>query len=297
MQYTPSTTTTKTRKKTRKTHPFLLAYHLGNAGLNIQIIDDVALTRSSLLLRLLRGALGRGLSVHCAGCHTRMSRRRLSSTPAPLAGGRRARSLVRVVLRTPFHGPPPPFPGLGPGGAGSHVRRRGFQLRFVVDLGQTADLQRLGHAEQRSDLFLRHVDLAFVHELDDGFQIRVRDVFEDNDGVLTGVIREEGLEVGAASREDDLVRLYGSAIASQGDVDEPPVLQELVEDVDQVGLVVVPAEAESLLRRLGAGGALRGGLQGCGATPSSAPRAGVVGSVVGVHYHGSCGHTITGCLG
>lgn len=69
--------------------------------------------------------------------------------------------------------------------------------------------------------------------------------------MLTRVVEEEGLEVGAAGREDHLVRLDRVSVTSQGDVYEGLALQELVEHVGQVALVVVPSETE-LLRRAGA---------------------------------------------
>ena len=55
-------------------------------------------------------------------------------------------------------------------------------------------------------LYLRHVDLALVHELDDGGDVGVGRVLENDDLVVFVVGHEEVLEVGAAGRQDHLDR-------------------------------------------------------------------------------------------
>lgn len=122
---------------------------------------------------------------------------------------------------------------------------------LTVHVRQSSHLERLGHLEQRSDLLLAHVNLTLVHELDDGLELRPLDVLEDHYRVLARVVEEERLEVGTAGGQHHLVRLDGVAVAGECDVDEGLALEELVEDVGQVGLVVVPSETE-LLRRAGA---------------------------------------------
>ena len=72
-------------------------------------------------------------------------------------------------------------------------------------------------------------------------------VFEDDDGVLGGVLLQEGLEVGRAGGEDHLVGLAGLSVARQGDVGEGLFVPEVLERRDHVGLEVVPPKAELLL--------------------------------------------------
>lgn len=86
-----------------------------------------------------------------------------------------------------------------------------------------------------------HVDLPFVHELDQAFDVDVLDVLHDEDGVLFLVLREDGLEVGAAGREDDLVGFYRPALAGEGHVAEGFSLEELGEHGLQVGMVIPPS--------------------------------------------------------
>ena len=87
---------------------------------------------------------------------------------------------------------------------------------FIFDglrgLGQTLDLQPLRRLEELRQLVLRHVDLAGVHELEDCRQVGKWDVFQDDDGVLGGVLLQQGLEVGAAGGQDHLVGLAALTI-------------------------------------------------------------------------------------
>lgn len=118
---------------------------------------------------------------------------------------------------------------------------------LVTDVGQTADFQRLGDAQQRSDLLLVHVDLTFVHEVDDGPELRPLHVLEYDDRVLALVLGQHALEVRAARGQHDLVRLERVPVAGDGHVHERAVLQQLVEHVGQVALVVIPSQAELLV--------------------------------------------------
>ena len=127
------------------------------------------------------------------------------------------------------------------------ARPRG-QLVLAVDVGEAAYLEALGDLEQRADLLLRHVYLTLVHELDRRLHLRPLDVLHYDDRVLAGIVEEERLEVGAARGEHHLVGLDRVPVAGQGHVDEALALQQLVEDVGQVRLVVVPAQAELLGR-------------------------------------------------
>lgn len=118
---------------------------------------------------------------------------------------------------------------------------------FVADVGQTADFQRLGDAQQRSDLFLIDVYLALVHKVDDRPEFGPLDVFKYDDRVLTLVFGKHALEVGAARGQHDLVRFERVTVTGDRHVHERAVLQQLVEHVGQVALVVVPAQAELLV--------------------------------------------------
>jgi len=74
-----------------------------------------------------------------------------------------------------------------------------------------------------------------------------RNILEDDDGVLGGVLLQESLEVGRAGRQDHLVSLARLTVASQGDVGEGFLVPEVLERRDHVGLEVVPAETKLLL--------------------------------------------------
>jgi len=64
--------------------------------------------------------------------------------------------------------------------------------------------------------------------------------------VLAGIVEEQRLEVRAASRQDHLVRLDAVPVAGQSHVHEALTLQELVEDIGQISLIVVPTQTELL---------------------------------------------------
>ena len=137
---------------------------------------------------------------------------------------------------------------------------RGASL-FLLDglrcLGQPLDLEPLRRLEEGGQLVLGHVHLAGIHELEDRGEMLEGNVFEDDDGVLGGVLLQEGLEVGRAGGEDHLVGLAGLSVAGEGDVGEGLLVPQVLEARHHVGLEVVPAEAELLLVALGHGGAVR----------------------------------------
>lgn len=95
-------------------------------------------------------------------------------------------------------------------------------------------------------MFLGHVDLTLVHEFDGGLQFRPFNVSHYHDWMLARVLEEERLKIGAARGQHHFMGFDGVAIAGQCHVDEGLALQELIEDVGQIRLVVVPAEAELL---------------------------------------------------
>jgi len=118
---------------------------------------------------------------------------------------------------------------------------------FVADVGQTADFQCLGDAQQRANLFLINVYLALVHEVDDCPKFGPLDVFQYDDRVLALILGQHALEVWAACGQHDLVRFECMTVTGDRHVHERAVLQQLVEHVGQVALVVVPTQAELLV--------------------------------------------------
>lgn len=68
--------------------------------------------------------------------------------------------------------------------------------------------------------------------------------------MLAGILEEQGLEIGTAGGQDHFVRLDAVAIARQCHVHKRFTLQQLIEHICQIGLIVVPSQAE-LLRRAG----------------------------------------------
>lgn len=71
---------------------------------------------------------------------------------------------------------------------------------FTVNIGQTPDFEGFRHSKQRPDLFLRNIYFAFVHELDSRFEFGKFDIPHNYNGVLAGILEEQGLEIGAAGR-------------------------------------------------------------------------------------------------
>ena len=89
-------------------------------------------------------------------------------------------------------------------------------------------------------MLLGDADLPAVDELENGPQFGVLDVFEDDDGVRARVIEEQRPEVAGTSGQNDFVTFDGSAAHRQGDVGQRLRLEQLLEDVQQVGTVIVP---------------------------------------------------------
>jgi hypothetical protein len=83
---------------------------------------------------------------------------------------------------------------------------------------------------------LKHVNLSLVHKLNQGLQIFVANVFEDDDGVLARRAAEKSFKVRAARGQDNFMTLdrrdRASRVGSgtrQGHVDERLVAQQRVE--------------------------------------------------------------------
>ena len=92
--------------------------------------------------------------------------------------------------------------------------------------------------------YLSDADLAPIHVLDDGLEFGPARVFEDDDGMLAGIVEEEGLEVGRAGREDHAVGLDGVPVGRQRHVHKRLVLEQLVKHRRQIRLVIVPAQTQ-----------------------------------------------------
>ena len=126
-----------------------------------------------------------------------------------------------------------------------------FWFLFIFDglgsLSQSLDFQPLSSLQKCRQLILGNIHLASVHELQDGRQMGEGDVFEDDDGVLGGVLLQQSFEVGAAGRENHLVSLGALAVTGEGHVTEGLLVPQVLEGGHHVGLEVVPAETELLL--------------------------------------------------
>lgn len=112
-----------------------------------------------------------------------------------------------------------------------------------VVLKESLDSQGFGHFEERRKLLLGDVDLTAVHVLEDGPDLGVLDVLEDDDGVRAGVLQEQRLEVGRASGQHHLVALDRSPADGQRHVRKGFRLQQLLENRQQIRAVIVPAQA------------------------------------------------------
>ena len=129
-------------------------------------------------------------------------------------------------------------------GIAAVIGSRRVGVSIAVEFGKTADFQRLGDAQQRRQFLLGDGNLAAVHVLDDGLELRPARVLQNDDRMLARIVEKEMLEIGRTGRQDHTVGLDGVPVRGQSDVDERFVLQQLIKDARQVRLVVVPAEAQ-----------------------------------------------------
>lgn len=95
-----------------------------------------------------------------------------------------------------------------------------------------------------------HINLAIVHKVYHNLEVGELDILQNDNGMLARVDCEEGLEVRAAGRQDDFVRLEMSALGGECHINEGFIIQETRENGDKVGLVVVPTQTELLHRHL-----------------------------------------------
>ena len=123
------------------------------------------------------------------------------------------------------------------GGGGGGVGAAGV-------LGEPLHPEILGHGQEVVEVVLGDVDLALVHEGEDRLEVGVADALHVEEGVLVGVPPEHGAEEGAAGGEDDLVRLDLLLLARQGHVEQVLVVPQLPKGGADVGLEVIPLQAE-----------------------------------------------------
>ena len=87
-----------------------------------------------------------------------------------------------------------------------------------------------------------NADLSFVHELDDGSDVVVRSVLQDDHLVLLVELGEYVLKVRAAGGQNDLVSSEGSTFGREEDVGQVFSVEETAENSKEVALVIVPAQ-------------------------------------------------------
>ena len=77
--------------------------------------------------------------------------------------------------------------------------------------------------------------------------MREGDVFEDDDGMLGGILLEKILEVRTAGAENHLVGLGVLTLGGDGDITEGLLIPQVLERGNHIGLKVVPSKAELLI--------------------------------------------------
>ena len=78
----------------------------------------------------------------------------------------------------------------GPSGTAAHATSSAtaFVALIVLIVCEAADFQRLGSLEKGVELLLGHIHLTIVHELEQGVEVLVSDVTQDDDRVLTRIV-------------------------------------------------------------------------------------------------------------
>ena len=132
--------------------------------------------------------------------------------------------------------------GLGSGGGGVVGGR--LAAASLIALSETLDLELLCHGEEGVELFLGHVHLAVVHEVEDGQEVGVLHPPQVEEGVGVGVPLQNGPEEGRAGREDHLVGLDLLIVTCQGHIEEVFVFSQLSESSANICLEVVPPQTK-----------------------------------------------------
>ena len=99
--------------------------------------------------------------------------------------------------------------------------------------------------------YLSHIHLPLVHEVENREQLLVLDALEVEEGMLVRIPAKDVPEEGTASRQDHFVSLHLGIITGEGDIEEVLLLAEFSESDADVGLEVVPPQAELLRGHLG----------------------------------------------
>ena len=99
--------------------------------------------------------------------------------------------------------------------------------------------------------YLSHIHLSLVHEVEYREQLLVFDALEVEEGMLVRIPTKDVPEERTASREDDFVSLHLGIITGEGDIKEVLLLTEFSESNADVGLEVIPPQAELLRGHLG----------------------------------------------
>ena len=99
--------------------------------------------------------------------------------------------------------------------------------------------------------YLSHIHLSLVHEVEYREQLLVFDALEVEEGMLVRIPTKDVPEERTASREDDFVSLHLGIITGKGDIKEVLLLTEFSESNADVGLEVIPPQAELLRGHLG----------------------------------------------
>ena len=145
--------------------------------------------------------------------------------------------------------------GAGPGGGGGVVRGfsggAGTPAAAGVVLGETFHFEVFRHGEEGVEVFLSHIHLAVVHEIEDAHQVAVLDALHVEQRMFVPVPPENGPEEGGAGREDHFMRLDLVVVTGEGDVEKVFILAEFAEGAGDVRLEVVPTKTELLGRHLG----------------------------------------------
>lgn len=118
-----------------------------------------------------------------------------------------------------------------------------------VLLYQPLDFESFSYLQEGCQLVLSHIHLSSVHVLQDGLNLCILDVLENDYWVATRQVSKQTLEVRRAGSQHHLVALNRSpSFTCKSYICECLILKQLVEYGQQVAAVIIPPQAV-LLRR------------------------------------------------
>lgn len=123
-------------------------------------------------------------------------------------------------------------------------------------MSEALDLKILGHCQEGVQLLLCHVDLAVVHEVQHRLKLRESNALQVEEWVGVGVLAENTSEEWGAGGQDQLVCLdvLVTGAHGQGHVEKVLLFPQFSERYRDVGLKIIPPEAEFFrCRHLGGG--------------------------------------------